>query len=224
MNYLILILLTVVTFSFFLLFCHFFKKEGVFAFIAVSVIIANIQVTQTLSVFGFVITLGNAMYASSFLATDVISEVWGKREATKAVLLGFVVSFMTLVLMSIVLSLHIDRPSETNVALRALFTPLLRITLGSLVAYLVANLHDVYAFEFFKKKKENLLALRNIGSTLLSQLIDTLVFCFIAFYKSFETNIFVQILVSTYLIKLLLTLVAHPFFRIAIRLVNKGEN
>lgn len=223
MNYLILIVSTVLTFSFLLLFFRLFKKEGLFAFVAASVILANILVTQTLELFGFVITLGNAMYAASFLCTDIMSEIYGKDTSKKAVYLGFLVSFMTLVLMCLTLQLKMDVNPSAKDALSTLFTPFLRITLGSLVAYLVSNLHDVYSFDYFRKKGEKKLALRNIGSTAISQLIDTLIFCTIAFVGSYETSVFVSILISTYVLKAVLTLFAHPFFRLAVKWNREAE-
>lgn len=223
MNYFILILNAILTFSFLLVFFRFFGKEGLFAFVAVSVIIANILVTQTIEIFGIVITLGNAMYAASFLCTDIMSEIYGKDTSKKAVYLGFLVTLMTLIIMFLTLNLRIEEKTEATLALSTLFTPFLRITVGSLVAYLVSNLHDVYSFEFFRKKSEKKLALRNIASTSISQLLDTLIFCTIAFLGSYETSVFISILISTYVLKAILTLFAHPFFRLAVKWNNEKK-
>ena len=61
-----------------------FGKWGLIMWIPISVIVANIQVIQTIQLFGFVATLGNIVYASSFLVTDILSENYGKKEAKKA--------------------------------------------------------------------------------------------------------------------------------------------
>ena len=66
-----------------------FGKWGLIMWIPVSTIIANIQVVQTIELFGFSATLGNVVYATSFLITDILSENYGKKEAKKAVWIGF---------------------------------------------------------------------------------------------------------------------------------------
>ena len=214
MNIAILLLSTLLTFLVLLVFFRLFGEKGLYSFIAISVVLANILVTQTINLFGIVITHGNALYASGYLATDIISECYSKKEAKKAVYLGFASSLFVLMIMALTLSLKLEG-EETEAALRTLFTPFLRITVGSLIAYLISNLHDVQAFEFWRNKYQSSLAIRNLFSTLLSQLIDTLIFCSVAFYGTYETSVFISILVSTYVLKFLLTLFAHPFFRIA---------
>ncbi len=66
-----------------------FGKWGLIMWIPISVIVANIQVVQTIELFGLVATLGNIVYASSFLVTDILSENYGKEDAKKAVWIGF---------------------------------------------------------------------------------------------------------------------------------------
>lgn len=214
MNIIILLISTVLTFLSLLVFFRFFGEKGLYAFIAISVIIANILVTQIINLFGIVITHGNAMYTTGYLATDIISECYSKNKAKQAVYLGFISSLFVLMIMALTLSLKVET-SLTEQALRTLFTPFLRITVGSLVAYLISNLHDVIAFEFWKNKYKKSLAVRNLFSTLVSQFIDTLIFCTIAFLGTYQTSVFISILVSTYVLKFLLTLAAHPFFRLA---------
>lgn len=223
MNYLILILSTFITFGFLLLFFKFFGKAGLYAFIGISVIVANILVTQTIEIFSIVITHGNAMYQSSFLATDILSECYDKKTAKKAVYLGFLSTIMTLMIMFLTLMLKRE-VTPTGEALKTLFTPFLRITAGSLIAYLISNFHDVYSFEYLKNKRQKALLFRNICSTLISQLIDTLIFCTIAFYGTYTTKIFVSILVSTYVLKFVLTFVANPFFAIAVKKIYPALN
>ncbi len=55
-------------------------KTGLYVWVAISTIIANVQVLKTVSIFGMVATLGNIVYATSFLATDILSENHGRRK------------------------------------------------------------------------------------------------------------------------------------------------
>ena len=77
--------------------------------IPVSVIAANIQVIQTVKLFGMAATLGNIVYATSFLITDILSENYGKQEAKKAVWLGFYSLIAVTILMNMAL---LFRPLE----------------------------------------------------------------------------------------------------------------
>jgi len=76
---------------------RFFGKFGLYAVIVASVITANIQVLKTVQLFGLVATLGNVLYAGIFFATDILSEVYGKKAARRGVWLGFIgMALMTL--------------------------------------------------------------------------------------------------------------------------------
>ena len=88
----------------------------------------------------------------------------------------------------------------------------LGITLASLAAYALSQAHDVWAFHFWRRKTGGrMLWLRNNASTLVSQFIDTLVFCSIAFIGVFEVGEVAQIFLSTYLVKALVALLDTPF-------------
>jgi hypothetical protein len=95
-----------------------------------------------------------------------------------------------------------------------LFLP--RITAASLVAFLVSQLHDVWAFHFWKRlTKERYLWVRNLMSTIVSQLIDTVIFVTLAFYGIFSITAFIQIAITTYLIKVIVALLDTPFIYLA---------
>ena len=57
-----------------------FGKTGLFAWVAVATILANIQVTKTIEIIGLTATLGNSLYASTFLATDILNEKYGRKK------------------------------------------------------------------------------------------------------------------------------------------------
>jgi hypothetical protein len=92
-----------------------------------------------------------------------------------------------------------------------------RIAFGSLVAYVVSNLHDIWAFDYWKRKHpgNRTLWLRNNLSTIVSQLIDTLVFTFIAFWGVYPTEVLTGIVISTYLLKWVVAVLDTPFMYLA---------
>jgi len=195
-----------------------FGRQGLFAIIVFNLILCNIQVLKTIELFGLTTTLGNILYASVYFATDLVSEHYGKAEAKKAVLLGFFSLVLAVAYMQIAL---LFIPAESDFAqphLQAVFGILPRVVLASMVAYLVAQWHDIWAFHYWKvRTKGRYLWLRNSCSTMVSQLLDTLIFCFIAFYGVFPWTVWVQIVISTYLIKALVAVLDTPFMYLAAR-------
>lgn len=194
-------------------------RLGLYIWIPVSVIIANIQVTKTVVLFGLEATLGNIVYATSFLATDILSECYGKRDAARAVGIGFFSLVVMTVLMNVAL-LFIPASSDfVQESLATIFGLMPRIALGSLVAYLISQVHDIHAYEYWKRRfpGNRWLWLRNNASTMVSQLIDTLLFTVIAFYGVFEWDVLWQIMLTTYLLKWVVAAFDTPFMYLARR-------
>jgi uncharacterized integral membrane protein (TIGR00697 family) len=198
---------------------RFFGKFGLYAIIVASVITCNIQVLKTVQLFGMVATLGNVLYASIFFTTDILSEVYGKKAARRGVWLGFIGMILMTLWMQIGLRFIPDASDFTQEALTTIFGLMPRVAAGSLIAYLLSQHHDVFAFHFWKNKtKGRFLWLRNCASTMVSQAIDTVVFCTIALWGLFDTNTWVQILITTYFLKWIVAAVDTPFIYLAKRL------
>src|SRR5690554_266657 len=206
-----------VNFLFIILAYRIFGKWGLIMWIPVSVIVANIQVVQTVNLFGFAATLGNVVYATSFLITDILSENYGKKEARKAVWIGFYSLISMTILMNLTLlfvPLEGDEFSfVTREATSTIFKLMPRIALASLLAYLLSQRHDVWAFHMWRKKflGENQLWIRNNLSTMISQFIDSGIFVLVAFYGVFETEVLFEIFITTYLLKWLVAAADTPF-------------
>lgn len=195
-----------------------FGRIGLFTLIGAAIILCNIQVTKTVVLFGFTMTLGNVLYGAVFLATDLLSEFYGKQEAKRGVMFGFIFLLFMTAVMQISLLIKPDPQSGTAVhnAMKTIFDYVPRIALGSLVAYLISQLHDVWSYNYWKKRTEGrLLWLRNNLSTIISQLIDSVIFCFIAFWGVFEPAVFWEILLTTYLFKVAVAAVDTPFIYLA---------
>jgi uncharacterized integral membrane protein (TIGR00697 family) len=215
-----------------------FGRAGLYALVVANVILCNIQVQKEVRMIGLTFTLGNVLYGAIFFATDMLSELYGKREARRAVWLGFAVMVVALVAMmfanAFVAAGEKGSPEAAGAsdAIETLFgtfkallvlnlaeTNFARITIASLIAYLVSQLHDVWAFHFWKKQtKGRHLWLRNNASTWVSQLLDTSVFCTLAFAGAKPTGIFFEILVTTYFIKLIVAALDTPFIYLGRRL------
>jgi len=195
---------------------RFFGKTGLYVVIVASIITANIQVVKTVEIFGFVATLGNVLYGSIFFATDILSEVYGKKAARRGVWLGFIGMLLMTLWMQLGLKFIPHASDFAQGSLSTIFDLMPRIAAGSMVAYLASQHHDIWAFLYWKKRtKGRLLWLRNNASTMVSQAIDSAIFCSIALWGLYDTNTWLQILVSTYVMKLIVAAVDTPFLYLA---------
>ncbi len=208
-----------------LLFCSFitviiayklFGKIGLYAWTSVAVILANIQVMKTVQVFGLVTALGNVIYASLFLVTDILNENHSKKDAQKSVWIGFFVLISMTIIMQITLQFIPDESDFLSEHITAIFSLMPRIAFASLVAYLISQSHDVWFFDKLKKRfgKKNLW-FRNNLSTITSQLLDNTIFTLIAFTGVFEWNIIMQIFLTSLMLKLIVAVFDTPFIYLA---------
>lgn len=219
-NELIFIIEFLLIFSLLLLCYKLFGKIGIYVWIVLSTVLANIQVTVTIGVFGMVATLGNIIYGSSFLATDILSEKHGIKEARQGVFIGFFANLATMLIMQLIIRYTPHSSDIMMEHVQEIFTLFPRIVLGSLAAFLFSQLHDTWAYEYWKKRFPNHLWLRNNASTIVSQALDTAIFVSIAFWGVFEAKIVLGIAISTYILKFIVALCDTPFMYLAAR-INK---
>ncbi|MCK5588984.1 MAG: queuosine precursor transporter, partial [Candidatus Pacebacteria bacterium] len=153
-------------------------KLYLFLLISVFTILMNIFVLKQFELFGLLITGGNILYGSLFLITDLLSEHYGKKEAFRAVIIGFLTSAFFVVALQFLLAFVPSVDDFAQDSLNTLFSIAPRILIGSMLAYLIAQSVDIILYDKIKsiKSSKNYLWLRNNGSTLISQAIDTFIF------------------------------------------------
>ncbi len=223
-NELLWFLFLVFDFSMALLAIYLFGKKALYIIIATNILVCNIQVIKIIPLFGLVATLGNILYGSIFLATDLLSELYGKEEARKGVWLGF----FALIFMSISMQIALQfTPHDTDFsqdAMEVIFGFIPRISLASLVAYVISQNHDIWAFHFWKKVTGGkYLWLRNNASTWVSQAIDSVIFVFLAFYGVLEVPVLISILITTYGIKIIVAIFDTPVLYIGKWVMRQHE-
>ena len=167
---------------------RFFGKYGLYAAVILGIVLGNLQggkVSQ-LEFFGYSFTasMGAILYSGIYFATDVLNEKFGREEANRAVMLGFVANIA--VMITLLISVQF-RPSEiTGSALEvhnaistlAGYSPF--FVIGSLIAYLVSQTFDVWIFHKIKVLTDGkYLWLRNNVSTITSQALDTFLYTFV---------------------------------------------
>ena len=221
-NELLWFALMIICFLFIMLAYRLFGKLGLFIWIAIAIILANIQVMKTIEFFGLVTAMGNIIYASIFLVTDIINEVYSQKDAKKAVWIGFFVLISTTIIMQVTLRFIPHESDLLSSHISAIFSFLPRIAFASLTAYLISQLYDVWFFAVLKKKtKGKYLWLRNNLSTLTSQFIDNVIFTLIAFIGVFSFSIMAQIFITSMMMKVIIAACDTPFVYWAKRIKAK---
>ncbi len=170
-----------------------FGKTGLYAWVPISTILANVQVVMLVRLFGMDATLGNILYAGGFLVTAIMQVA---------------ISFTPL---------DVPEGLEMFNGVKAIFSLMPRLAFASVVAYLISQFHDVWLYEVIRNKFPSVkyLWLRNNGSTLISQLLDNFIFTIIAFYGVYPLEVLIQIFISTYIIKSIVAICDTPFIYLA---------
>lgn len=203
---------------------------------AVSLVISNVVTSKLIytgiSLFGTTITLPGAAlcYAITFLMTDVIGEIWGKKEANATVLFGFICQiFATLLIILTQLLPAADQ--STQEAYNAILGQNHIFVIGSMVAYFLSQSWDVWIFHKLRdgyidrhgSTKGGRWIWNNL-STMTSQIIDTVAFVGISFGLGFEwlfdaamRPVLLAMLVGQYALKAVLALLDTPFFYLLTR-------
>ena len=202
-----------------------FGKTGLYIASVISMILVNIQVLKTVELFGMVTTLGNIMYGTTFLVTDILGEVYDRKKARIAVWTGFFALAVTVITMTLSIKFV---PHETDFIQQSLiniFGIMPRIALASVTAYFCSQMHDVWAYSKWKEKysKPSQIWIRNNASTIVSQFIDNTIFTLIAFLGVFPFEVLIQIWATTYFIKFVVALCDTPFVYLARKWYDEGK-
>ena len=189
---------------------RFFGKYGLYTAVVLGIILGNLQggKVSELTLFGYSFTasMGAILYSGIYFATDVLNEKFGREEANRAVMLGFVANVA--VMITLLISIQF-RPSDiTGSALEvhnaistlAGYSPI--FVIGSLTAYLVSQTFDVWFFHKIRSYTgESKLWLRNNLSTITSQLLDTMIYQFTWVMAGMDLKTAFLIAVTKYIFK-----------------------
>ena len=230
-NELLLVLNILIIYSATLIWFVLFGKKGLMCWTVLATIAANIEVLILIVAFGMEQTLGNILFASTFLVTDILSELYGKKEATKAVNIGIATS-ITFIVISQSWLLYTPSPNDfVSPSIQAVFSNTPRLMISSLAVYAVTQRFDVWLYHkwwsFTEKKTNNrrkFLWLRNNGSTLISQLSNTVLFTFAAFWETYDLPTLINITLSSYVIFIFTSLFDTPIVYLSRTIHDKYSN
>ena len=206
-----------------------FGPTGLYVYIAVAVIGANIQVLKSVqfAVYSSPVALGTILFASTYLCTDILAEHYGRAAARRGVWIGFAALLLFTAVMMLTLGFApltaADAGAEMAWALpfhghlEALFTPIPAFFAAGMAAYLLSQYHDIWLYQLLSRLTgKRHLWLRNNASTWISGLIDNTVFSVLAWVVfaadpiGWQPLIFTFIL-GTYLLRVVVALLDTPF-------------
>lgn len=233
------LILIAVSYSGVLIFMRYFGLSGVAAFFVLAVIGANIQVLKVVkfSVFDHPVALGTELFASSYLAIDIVTENYGKEQARKIIWIGFACQILFTALMLITLGYasplvgsaeDLARIGAVESALNTILQPQAGLLAAGLFSYLLSQHLDVSIFVWLRRETGGrFLWLRNGASNIVAALVDTIVFSFLAWRVFAPEPVPLDALLYTYIlgtfcIRVFVSLLDTPFMYLS-RRVFRGE-
>ncbi|VEF48904.1 putative integral inner membrane protein [Bacillus freudenreichii] len=186
-------------------------------------ILSNILAVKLIS-FGNWVVLPAAViiYVFTYPITDTITEVYGKNAARKTVMAGLVTQMLAILFIYITIKLPPAPFYENQAEFETIFSAGFRVTLASLLSFLISQNLDVTVFHRLKKKHgEKKLWIRNNASTMVSQLVDTTIFIAIAFYGTMPTSALFALILTQYSFKFVVAILDTPLVYLLVRLCRK---
>lgn len=218
MNIILGIINIIVTFSLVVLIEKIFKKEGLYVWISIATLLANLTVCKMIDIFGFTTSLGNVVFASTFLATDILSEKYSMKDAKKAIYLSIFSSIVFLIITQITLKFIPSSEDIVGQSMNILFSINLRTSLASMGMFFLANMADIYIYNKIKKKISNKMWLRNNLATITSNCLENYLFNILAFIGIFSIPTIISIATTTTLIEIGIAICDTPFLYLSNKL------
>ena len=224
MNNILLIVSIIGVFSVMLLIKKFLGKEGLIGWMGIASILANLVLVKSVNLLGISATLGNVLFASNFLATDMLTENYGYKSAKKGVKFG-ILSVIVFVIVTQVALLFV--PNAEDVAqgsFELLFGFIPRISLASISMFALSNFVDIRLYEWIRKKSNGKkLWLRNNVCTILCNGGENFLFYLIAFAGVMEMPVILSIALSATIIEVLIALCDTPFLYLSRKVKDIDE-
>lgn len=195
-----------------------FKKEGLYVWIAVALVTANLLVAKNINILGLQATLGNILFASTFLATDILSEKYSTKESRKAINIGICAVILFTIATQFSLLFKPNELDMVNDSLKNIFTFNLRISISSIVMCYLSNMLDIIVFEKIKKKIPNKMWVRNNIATIISNCLENYLFTIFAFIGIYDLKTIFAIATTTTILEIMIAICDTPFLYLSKKL------
>ena len=187
-------------------------------------VISNVGAVKLITVGPLILDGGAFLFPLVYITGDVLSEVYGFKAARKTILIGFGMAILSALTFWFIQMSPSAPGWENQSAFEAILGFVPRIVLASVCGFLIGQLLNSYVLVRIKARtNETALWVRLIGSTVVGELADTLVFCTIAFYGILTGADFVNYVVVGYIYKTLLEVVLLPITYRVIAYVKANE-
>src|SRR3989344_5322236 len=185
----------------------------------------NLLGGKIISIFGVSASVAVFIVPLAFAITDISTELYGRSFSRKLTFAGMFTLLILMVYSIIFVSLDPNPRFTHDEAYRTIFGTSLRIMLASITAFLLAQLQDIFIFERIRRMtKGKWLWLRTNVSTFASELVDTTVFMFIAFYMvspKFDAFFILKLIIPYFLLKIAFAVLITPLVYAGVRLLRK---
>ncbi|MBR4262028.1 MAG: queuosine precursor transporter [Bacilli bacterium] len=211
MNILLGFLSIIITFSLVVIIERLFKKEGLFVWISVITVIANILVCKSIEILGFVTCLGNVSFASNFLASNILCEKYSKEDSIKAIRLGVFSSIIFIILTQFALLFIPSNEDLVQNSMKTLFSINLRTSIASISMYYISNILSINIYEKIKKRIPKKKWIRNNVSTMVCNSLENYLFTTLAFIGIFDILTIISIATVASVIEIVIAALDTPF-------------
>ena len=201
---------------------HFFDVL-VALFVAV-LLISNIASTKILTIWKFTFDGGTLLFPLSYIFGDILTEVYGFRRSRRVIWLGFFSALIMSLVLFVVQILPPARDWTNQKAYEAVLGFVPRIVAASLLAYFAGEFTNSMILSRLKiLTKGRYLWTRTIGSTLIGEGFDTIIFCMVAFYGVLPASVFKAVLISNYIFKCAVEIIFTPLTYLIVRTLKRKE-
>lgn len=197
-------------------------REWLVGFIVANLLLVTPFAGKVVTILGFATTVAGPFYAAIFLATDVLTEHYGKADGHKSVWIGFGALSLFVALGQISLLIPpIAGMEDLQGAMQTVFGTSLRIFFASVIAYVISQNYDVWFYHLLHERTHGkFLWLRNNLSTTSSQILDSIIFFSVGFYGVIPN--WVEVAVTGCIAKIAIALLDTPFIYLS-RLIRDRQ-
>lgn len=190
-----------------------------------SLLISNITSVKLFSLGSIVLPSSALLFPITYIVGDIIAEVYGYKNARFIIILGFACNLFMVLFFTIAIILPPAASFTSQEAFATILGTTPRMFIASASAILIGSLSNAYVMNFIKKiTKGKKLWMRTIGSTIVGEALDTIIFVSVAFIGSVPFSVILTMMISQFVWKVGYEIIATPFTYVAINKYKKLES
>lgn len=188
-------------------------------------LVSNIITIKTINIFGLIFTAGDILFPITYILNDVFTEVYGFNKSKLIIWLSFFCNLLMVIIFKITILLPVNETFDMQNDLVNILGSTPRILISSIISFLVGNFANSIVMSKMKvKTKGKYLALRTIGSTLIGEGLDTIIFIPIVFIGTLDLKTILFLIIDTYVLKVTLEVILTPITYKVVEFIKNKEN